>query len=87
MIRRSGDWLSARVGGEIMMMSAERGNYLGINEVGAQIWEMLETPSDMEAICTTLIGEYDVTPAACRQEVEQFLARMEEHGAVAIDPA
>ena len=55
LIKRSGDWLSAKVGDEIMMMSAARGNYLGVNAVGARIWELIETPSDIDTICATLV--------------------------------
>ncbi|KQS03802.1 hypothetical protein ASG11_05715 [Sphingomonas sp. Leaf357] len=87
MIRRSGDWLSARVGDEIMMMSAARGNYLGVNEVGARIWELIETPSDIDTICTTLVQEFAIDLDTCRAEVTQFVSEMEKHGAIAVDPA
>lgn len=60
-VRRHGDWLSAKVGDELVMMSAEKGNYVGLSEVGARIWDILETPSDLEAVCARLQQEYDVT--------------------------
>jgi hypothetical protein len=44
LVRRKGDWLSAMVGDELVMMSAERGNYLGLTPVGARIWELIEEP-------------------------------------------
>ena len=87
MIKRSGDWLSAKVGDEIMMMSAARGNYLGVNAVGARIWELIETPSDIDTVCATLVGEFEVDPATCRSEVERFVTEMGKHGAIAVDPA
>jgi hypothetical protein len=87
LIERKGDWLSARVGDEIMMMSPEKGKYIGMNEVGARIWELIEQPSDITALCAELEREFDVSPEACRTEVDSFLAELEKHGAVAIDPA
>ena len=84
MIERRGDWLSARVGDEIMMMSAEKGNYLGVNEVGARIWELIETPNDIDTVCAVLQREFVIEPDTCRTEVEAFLEQMEKHGAVAI---
>ena len=54
MVRRQGDWLSARVGDELVMMSAEKGNYIGLSEVGARIWDIIETPSDVAAVCDRL---------------------------------
>jgi hypothetical protein len=87
MIRKQGDWLAAKVGDELVMMSAEKGNYIGLSEVGARIWELIETPQEVDAICAQLQDEYDgVTPEDCRAEVETFLNELVKHGAVALDP-
>ena len=86
MISRRGDWLSAKVGDELVMMSAEKGNYIGLSEVGARIWDIIETPRDFEAVCAQLQQEYDVTPDVCRAEVETFLSELAKHGAIALDP-
>jgi len=87
MIRKQGDWLSAKVGDELVMMSAEKGNYIGLSEVGARIWELIETPQNVDAVCARLRDEYDgVTPEACRAEVETFLQELMKHGAIAIEP-
>lgn len=87
MVRKQGDWLSAKVGDELVMMSAEKGNYIGLNEVGTRIWELIETPQDVETVCAQLQAEYDVTPELCRAEVESFLDELMKHGAVAVDPS
>jgi len=86
MVRKRGDWLSAKVGDELVMMSAEKGNYIGLSEVGARIWELIETPQDVDALCAQLIGEFEVAPDVCRAEVETFLNELVTHGAVALDP-
>jgi Coenzyme PQQ synthesis protein D (PqqD) len=86
MVRKQGDWLAAKVGDELVMMSAEKGNYIGLSEVGARIWELLEMPQDVEAVCARLQDEYDVAPETCRLEVESFLNELVQHGAVAFDP-
>ena len=84
--RKQGDWLAAKVGDELVMMSAEKGNYIGLSDVGARIWELIETPQDVDAVCSQLQKEYDVTPEACRTEVETFLNELVKHGAIALDP-
>ncbi|MGH6994456.1 MAG: PqqD family peptide modification chaperone, partial [Stellaceae bacterium] len=76
----------AKVGDELVMMSAEKGNYIGLSDVGARIWELLETPQDIDAVCMQLQNEYDVAPEACRAEVETFLNELVQHGAIALDP-
>jgi hypothetical protein len=86
MVRKQGDWLAAKVGDELVMMSAEKGNYIGLSEVGARIWEIIETPQDFDAVCVRLQNEYDVAPEACRAEVETFLNELVKHGVIAFDP-
>ena len=86
MVRRQGDWLSAKVGNELVMMSAEKGNYIGLSEVGARIWDIIETPSEVGALCARLQAEYEVAPETCRAEVDAFLEELEKHGAIALDP-
>lgn len=85
-VRKQGDWLAAKVGDELVMMSAEKGNYIGLSEIGARIWELIETPQNVDAVCARLLTEYDVPPDVCRAEVERFLDELVKHGAIALDP-
>jgi hypothetical protein len=87
MVRRQGDWLSAKVGDELVMMSAEKGNYIGLSEVGARVWEIIETPSEFDAVCAQLVQEYEVEPDICRAEMKAFLNELVKHGAIALDPS
>ena len=86
LVKKRGDWLAAKVGDELVMMSAEKGNYIGLSEVGARIWELIETPQEIDVVCTRLTEEYDVAPEICRAEVETFLNELVKHGAIALDP-
>jgi hypothetical protein len=85
--RRIGDWLTAPVGEELVMMSAEHGMYLGLNEVGRRVWELIEEPREVGELCRTLESEFEVTPEICRAEVEAFLNELVENGAAALGPA
>jgi hypothetical protein len=85
-VRKQGDWLAAKVGDELVMMSAEKGNYIGLSEVGARIWELIEVPQEVDLICARLQEEYEVAPETCRAEAESFLNELVKHGAVALDP-
>jgi hypothetical protein len=85
-VRKQGDWLVAKVGDELVMMSTEKVNYIGLTEVGARIWELIDTPQDVDAVCAQLQKEYDIAPDACRAETDAFLNELVKHGAVALDP-
>ena len=86
LVQRKGNWLSAMIGDELVMMSAERGAYLGLSSVGARIWELIETPRDIEDIFAQLTGEFEVELETCRAEVTQFLQELASNGAVEMDP-
>jgi Coenzyme PQQ synthesis protein D (PqqD) len=87
MIRRQGEWLSAKVGDELVMMSVDRGDYLGLTEIGARIWELIEVPREVEELCGKLQEEFDVSAETCRMDVEAFLNELVKHDAISLDPA
>jgi hypothetical protein len=82
LIAREGDWLSATIGEEVVMMSATSGEYIGLNSVGSRIWELIEQPRDIGELCTCLEAEFDIAPADCAREVEGFLTELEQHRAI-----
>jgi hypothetical protein len=86
-IRKSTDWLCARAGDEVMMMNPALSAYIGLNAVGARIWDLLDSEPDADAICARLLAEFEVDEAICRAEVSAFLAELEAHKAIIHDAA
>ena len=84
-VRRKGDWLIARVGEHIVMMSREKVYHIGVTEVGARIWQLIEAPQEVDAVCAQLCAEYAIPPDVCRAEVDAFLDELVGHGAIAFD--
>lgn len=82
---RKGDWLSATVDGELVMMNAETGNYITISRVGGRIWEMIEQSMTVDQICSRLVDEFDVAPEVCRADVQRFLDEMVDNKAITIE--
>jgi hypothetical protein len=83
-VRKQGDWLIAKIGGECVMMSTEKVKYIGITEVGARVWDLIETPQEIEALCAKLRQEYAISQEACRAEVDAFLNELASHGAATL---
>jgi hypothetical protein len=81
-IRRTGDWIAARVDEELVMMSVEQERYLGLNETGCRVWELLEAPRDVADLCRALEREFEVAPDLCRAEVGVLLEELAERGVV-----
>jgi hypothetical protein len=69
------------------MMSVDKGDYVGLSEVGARIWELIDTPQELETLCSKLQEEFDVSNETCRADVEAFLKELVKHGAISLDPA
>ena len=87
-VARGEGWLTAWVGQEYVMMSAETGTCISLSETGGRTWELLEEPQSVAAVCQTLSSEYDADPAIVSQDVLQFLINLRAEGAVVVvEPA
>src|SRR5262249_31599441 len=70
----------------LVMMSVDKGDYVGLSEVGARIWELIDTPRELETLCSKLQEEFDVSNEICHADVEAFLKDLVHHGAIAVEP-
>ena len=59
--------------GELVMMGMEQGEYYGLRDVAASIWQHLAEPRTTEELCTLVAEEYAVTADGCRDDVVAFL--------------
>ncbi|MFC2176402.1 lasso peptide biosynthesis PqqD family chaperone [Bacteroidota bacterium] len=76
-ITRSEEAVSAEVDGTAVMMSVESGKYFGLDEIATRIWDLVENPLSFEAICTSLLTEYDIDEATCKQDVTDLLTHLQ----------
>lgn len=68
--------------GELVMMGQEQGEYYGLREVAASIWQHLDQPRTTDEVCALVAEEYDVTAADCRADVVDFLGALHAKGLV-----
>ncbi|HLO78507.1 MAG TPA: PqqD family peptide modification chaperone [Magnetospirillum sp.] len=79
-IRRADNILAAALDDTLLMMSVEKGLYIGISGVGPRIWELLEHPTAEAAVIAALLAEYEVDADTCATQVAAFLAGLRERG-------
>lgn len=84
-IKRSEGIVQAEIDGETVMMSIENGAYYGLDVVASRIWELVETPKSVEALCEQLQEEYEVEESQCQEDVFKFLNDMIEHNVIQLD--
>ncbi|SFT85437.1 PqqD family peptide modification chaperone [Halomonas saccharevitans] len=79
-VRRNPDILTAVIDDEIVMMSADQGQYFGLSNIGAHIWNMTEDPISVEELIAMLCQSYDVSAQTCKDDTLPFLNNMIDSG-------
>lgn len=82
LISRSASVLAAPVGKETVMMDIASGRYLGIDDIGSEIWRRLETPRSFGDLIDGLVADYDADRTVIADDVRKLLAEMAAHDAV-----
>ena len=65
--------LSSELDGETILLQMSSGLYYGLNEMGAKIWEMIQTPMAFQALKEQLLEAYEVSEEVCVNEVTKLL--------------
>lgn len=83
--RRTPKVRAVSMDGELVMMGQEQGEYYGLRDVAASIWQHLAEPRTADELCALVAEEYDVTADACRDDVASFIDELA--GKQLIEPA
>lgn len=70
------------VGGEMVILHLDNGNYYGLDSVGSLLWEGLlegQTPNDIGAV---ILEKYDIDRDTVESDLRRFLTELTEHGLV-----
>jgi hypothetical protein len=80
----TGSQVSADLAGETAILSLSDGVYYGLDAVGSRIWQLLQQPVSIAAIRDTLLGEYDVTPERCTEDIHALVQQLLKHGLIEV---
>ena len=75
-VARRAEPLTATVDGEMVMLDPRNSLYFGLDSVGRRIWELLERPQPVDALCAAIEEQFDVTAETCRADVLAFLEQL-----------
>jgi hypothetical protein len=79
-----GDQVSCDLAGEVAILDMKSGVYYGLNAVGALIWDLIQEPKPVDAICEVIVEEYDVDADQCARDVLTLLQELLAHGLVKV---
>jgi len=78
------DVLSSSFEDELVILDLRDGVYYGLEDVGAQIWALLQEPTSVAAIREAIVAAYDVDPARCERDIRALLSELANRGLVQI---
>lgn len=84
LVSRSDTVLAAPVRSELVMMSVSTGRYFGLDDIGNDIWQRLETPRTFGALVEALCADYAAERATIAEDVRKLLLEMAAHNVVKI---
>lgn len=82
LIVRGENILSTPIDNELVILNIAKNNYVGLDEIGLRIWELLEKPIRVDELCNQLNREFEATPEQIIDDVIPFLADLDSEGLV-----
>ncbi len=62
--------------GEAVILNLNDDSYYGLDEVGTRLWQLLISSESLEAVCQTMLNEYDVPDDTLRRDIEEFVRQL-----------
>src|SRR5258705_2050181 len=81
------DQASVDLDDEAAILNLKTGVYFGLNEVGAWVWRMIQTPRTVAEVRAALLDEFDVTPERCENDLQNLLRDLAQHQLIEIRDA
>ncbi|MBI2376031.1 MAG: lasso peptide biosynthesis PqqD family chaperone [Deltaproteobacteria bacterium] len=72
-VKQGTNSVAADLGGELALLSTEKGHYYSLDPVGSQIWNLIAEPRSVADVCDRLVARYAVSRADCERDVLAFL--------------
>lgn len=63
-------------GVEVILLDFGRGEYFGLDEVGAEIWRHIERGARVEEIVDAMVATFDVLPEVAARDVRALVASL-----------
>jgi Coenzyme PQQ synthesis protein D (PqqD) len=76
--------ISSDLGGEAVILNLKTGIYHGLNEVGAQVWTLIQEAKTVFDIKQTLLQEYEVEADICDRDLMTLLQELVAAGLIEV---
>ena len=72
----SPDVLFRLIGEEAVLLNLKTEQYLGLDPVGARMWDVLKDAPSIQSAYDVLLSEFDVAPDQLREDLDEFLGKL-----------
>lgn len=73
MVVASSELVAANLDGEVVILGFRAGCYYSLDQVGAFVWDLLQTPRTVTTLRDAILNEYDIDPAQCETDLLRLL--------------
>ncbi len=84
-LRLGKDHVWSGLGQEVVILDLASSSYVGLDDVGAAVWDCLVEPCTVGELEGRLAAVYEVDPAELSQDLRSFLADLIDRGLVVVD--
>lgn len=81
------DVLASEFGAEHVLLNLKNGTYYGVEEVGGEVWKLLQQPMSFGTLCRAMADTFDVDVDVCRQDLHRFVSDLLANGLVEVADA
>ena len=83
-LKKEKEFISSKMGSELMAMDMDSGNYIHFNEIGSLIWEYLDNFNTITDIAEKLVQEYDISLEDCEQAILKLIKHLKSLDLISI---
>lgn len=76
--------VSVDLNGDMAILNLNTKTYFGLADVGAFIWQKLDSPTDLAKLTQAVVDEFEVESEQCRADVTVFLENLASLGLLKI---
>ena len=83
-IKRAEIIVSSELTDETVMMNVEKGSYYGLDDIETKLWQIVETPTSVSALCDSLLSNYDISREQGEADVLTFVNELHAEGIIEV---
>lgn len=77
-IKRNPAVIWKEIEGEIVLLNPKKGDYFGLEAVGAAFWELIDDKTDRDSIIRILLEGYDVEEDILKKDISALINTMQQ---------